>query len=43
VMPLDGPRIATRSYWWIAPHAPAEDPLVAQFCAWLQAQSNTGA
>ena len=42
-MPLDGPRIATRSYWLIAPRAPVDDPLVAQFCAWLQAQSNTGA
>ncbi|AOJ39308.1 MULTISPECIES: transcriptional regulator GcvA [Burkholderia] len=43
VMPLEGPRIATRSYWWIAPRAPADDPLVAQFCAWLQTQSNVGA
>ncbi|MBI0327081.1 transcriptional regulator GcvA [Burkholderia plantarii] len=37
VLPLDGPRIAARSYWWIA--AREASPLVVQFCAWLDAQA----
>lgn len=40
VMPLAGPRIATRSYWWIAPRETAGEPLVGQFCAWLEAQAS---
>jgi LysR family transcriptional regulator, glycine cleavage system transcriptional activator len=39
VTPLDGPRIATRSYWWIAPRELANEPLVSRFCAWLEAQA----
>ncbi|GAB7534364.1 transcriptional regulator GcvA [Burkholderia sp. 22PA0099] len=38
VTPLDGPRIATRSYWWIA--ARDAPPVVAKFCAWLDAQAS---
>ncbi|CAJ6562192.1 DNA-binding transcriptional activator GcvA [Burkholderia pseudomallei] len=39
VTPLPGPRIATRSYWWIAPRETANDVLVGRFCAWLDAQA----
>jgi LysR family transcriptional regulator, glycine cleavage system transcriptional activator len=39
VTPLDGPRIATRSYWWIAPRDTAGEPLVSRFCTWLEAQA----
>ncbi|WP_179405420.1 transcriptional regulator GcvA [Burkholderia guangdongensis] len=39
VMPLAGPRIGTRTYWWITPLERANEPLVAQFCAWLDAQA----
>ncbi|WDD95593.1 transcriptional regulator GcvA [Burkholderia sp. FERM BP-3421] len=39
VTPLDGPRIATRSYWWIARRELADEPLVSRFCAWLEAQA----
>lgn len=41
LMPLAGPRIATRSYWWVTPRERADEPLVAQFCTWLEAQANT--
>ncbi|MFY4698552.1 transcriptional regulator GcvA [Burkholderia glumae] len=37
VLPLDGPRIASRRYWWIAAREAA--PPVVQFCAWLDAQA----
>jgi LysR family glycine cleavage system transcriptional activator len=39
VMPLDGPRIALRGYWWVARREVADAPLVTQFCRWLEAQS----
>ncbi len=37
VVPLDGPHVATRRYWWIA--AREAPPEVAKFCAWLDAQA----
>ncbi|AOK48408.1 transcriptional regulator [Burkholderia sp. MSMB617WGS] len=42
VTPLPGPRIATRSYWWIAPRETAGEALVGRFCAWLEAQAHGG-
>src|ERR1700754_5074931 len=39
VMPLEGPRIALRGYWWVARREVADAPLVTQFCRWLEAQS----
>jgi LysR family glycine cleavage system transcriptional activator len=40
VVPLAGPRIDARGYWWIARHEVAQAPLVEQFCAWLQEQGD---
>ncbi|ATF35112.1 transcriptional regulator GcvA [Burkholderia thailandensis] len=42
VTPLPGPRIATLSYWWIAPRETASNALVGRFCAWLDAQAQAG-
>ncbi|WP_109480713.1 transcriptional regulator GcvA [Paraburkholderia sp. C35] len=39
VMPLEGPRIAARGYWWVARREVANAPLVEQFCRWLEAQA----
>jgi LysR family glycine cleavage system transcriptional activator len=39
VLPLDGPRIHARGYWWVARREVAEAPLVAQFCRWLESQA----
>ena len=33
VMPLDGPRIDARGYWWVARREVADAPLVEQFAA----------
>jgi LysR family glycine cleavage system transcriptional activator len=40
VVPLAGPRIDARGYWWVARREVADAPLVAQFCEWLQAQGD---
>jgi LysR family glycine cleavage system transcriptional activator len=40
VMPLDGPRIDARGYWWVARREVAHAPLVEQFCRWLQEQGD---
>lgn len=40
VVPLAGPRIDARGYWWVARREVAQAPLVAQFCEWLQAQGD---
>jgi LysR family glycine cleavage system transcriptional activator len=40
VVPLAGPRIDARGYWWVARREVAQAPLVAQCCAWLQAQGD---
>ncbi|HXZ09514.1 MAG TPA: transcriptional regulator, partial [Paraburkholderia sp.] len=39
VLPLDGPRIHARGYWWVARREVAQTPLVAQFCRWLESQA----
>lgn len=39
-MPLDGPRIDARGYWWVARREVADAPLVEQFCRWLQEQGD---
>jgi LysR family glycine cleavage system transcriptional activator len=39
VMPLAGPRIDARGYWWVARREGANAPLVEQFCRWLEAQA----
>jgi LysR family glycine cleavage system transcriptional activator len=39
VLPLAGPRIDARGYWWVAPRELAHTPLVEHFCNWLEAQS----
>ena len=36
VAPLDGPRVKARGYSWVLPLTLAEDPLCADFCAWLE-------
>ncbi|MFC3534069.1 transcriptional regulator GcvA [Vogesella facilis] len=36
VAPLAGPRVRVRGYSWVLPLALAEDPLCADFCAWLE-------
>ncbi|MDE1182108.1 transcriptional regulator GcvA [Paraburkholderia sp.] len=40
VVPLAGPRIDARGYWWVARREVADTPLVAQFCRWLQEQGD---
>ena len=36
VTPLPGPLVRVRGYSWVLPLALAEDPLCADFCAWLE-------
>jgi LysR family glycine cleavage system transcriptional activator len=40
VMPLEGPRIDARGYWWVARREVAHAPPVEQFCRWLQEQGD---
>jgi LysR family transcriptional regulator, glycine cleavage system transcriptional activator len=40
VTPLNGPRIDSRGYWWVARREVAQSPLVEQFCGWLQEQGD---
>jgi LysR family glycine cleavage system transcriptional activator len=40
VMPLGGPRIDARGYWWVARREVAHAPPVEQFCRWLQEQGD---
>lgn len=40
VMPLDGPRLDARGYWWVARREVASAPIVEQFCRWLQEQGD---
>ncbi|VVD31522.1 protein of unknown function [Paraburkholderia dioscoreae] len=40
VVPLAGPRIDARGYWWVARREVAHAPLVEQFCEWQQAQGD---
>jgi LysR family transcriptional regulator, glycine cleavage system transcriptional activator len=39
VMPLAGPRMHMRGYWWVARREVANAPLVEQFCRWLESQA----
>ena len=39
VMPLAGPRIDARGYWWVARREVSNAPLVEQFCRWLESQA----
>ncbi|MEQ5843973.1 transcriptional regulator GcvA [Paraburkholderia acidicola] len=41
VVPLPGPRLDARGYWWVARHEVADAPLVVQFCRWLEAQADS--
>jgi LysR family transcriptional regulator, glycine cleavage system transcriptional activator len=43
VMPLEGPLIDARGYWWVARREVAHAPLVDQFCRWLQEQGDQAA
>lgn len=36
VTPLPGPLVRVRGYSWVLPLPLAEDPLCADFCAWLE-------
>lgn len=35
VMPLPGPTVPSRAYYWLVPENRADDPALQSFCAWL--------
>jgi LysR family glycine cleavage system transcriptional activator len=42
-MPLAGPMVRARGYWWVIPNSRAGDPVLRAFCDWLAEEAGRGA
>ncbi|HEX8955793.1 MAG TPA: transcriptional regulator GcvA [Burkholderiaceae bacterium] len=42
VMPLAGPTVPSRAYFWLVPESRADDPALRSFCDWLLEESGAG-
>ena len=38
-VPLPGPAVRTRAYWWVMPNSRAGDPVLRAFCDWLSQEA----
>jgi LysR family transcriptional regulator, glycine cleavage system transcriptional activator len=41
VIPLAGPTVRARGYWWVSPNSRAGDPVLRAFCDWLAREAST--
>jgi LysR family glycine cleavage system transcriptional activator len=41
VMPLTGPMVRARGYWWVIPNSRAGDPVLRAFCDWLAREAGS--